>query len=864
MREVFQSQLEERTREEGWKGWVGLTLRTARGMTVGAWSEWRSARKRRKPPGGGPGFRIRLELRHALRRLKRNPAFTVLTVATLGLGIGSFSSVYSVVDSVLLEPMPYEHPHRLAWVWRDYSDWFDITRGWLGGPDVAWMQEERETFEAVAAVRSGRMNLTARVGVEPREVRTTATSAVFFDLLGVSPARGRGFLPGEDHPDATPVAVLTHGLWMDAFGGAPGLVGGEIYLDGEVFTVIGILPRKFAFLMPTSLGDPVPAEVFVPLRMNLTAQDRGNGFLAGLVRTREGVSLARVEGSLASVAHRVDEGWSGGELRLRADPMKENLVAGVRPALVAILAGAALLLLILAGNLAVLLLARTSGRSQELAVRTALGGGRGAIAGSVLVEVGLLAMGGGLLGLLLGVWGTDLLAAVAAHRLPRAAEISLDGSVVAMALGLSVALGALVSMAPLVRALGGHPGRTLREGSERTGESLRRARGRSLLVVVQVALSVVLLVEAGLLARSMAGLLASDPGFDPEETLTLRIALDPGAYGEDAAVLDLVSSLERRLGSLPEVEAVGFTDGLPLRAAPSQSDVHFPGAPGNRGDHNADNPLVDRLRASPGYFAAAGFRMLQGRAFRSFQVAEGSLEVVIDDVLAGRFFPDGSAVGAPVLVSPTDTALVAGVVDQARAYDVHRDDRGQVYLPLGYGPPRALSVALRTTGSPEALVAPSRAVVRELDPALPVSEVETLEEIVQESLSRERINLQLLGSFALASLLLASLGVYGVVANAVVRRRREMGLRMAMGATASEVVRAMLRQGGRLVLGGVLLGLAAAALLSRFLTSLLYGVASLDLLTYAGVALGLSVVAGVAAWIPARRVTRIRPWEALR
>lgn len=864
MRDVFKSQLQDRITERGWTGVVGLLFRTTWGMAAGAREEWRTAGW----PGGGldrgAGNSVGLELRQALRRLRRNPAFTVLAVATLGLGVGSFTSIYSVVDSVLLEPMPYEEPDELAWVWRDYSDWFDITQGWLGGPDVAWMQEETGVFQGVAAVRSGRMNLTARAGVEPQEVRTTITSAGFFELLGVLPTLGRGFLPGEDHPDANPVAVLTYELWVGPFGRAPDLLGRDIYLNGQATTVVGILPEGFAFLMPTSLGDPLPADLFLPLRIALANEGTGNGFLAGLVRVREGVPRAQVEGTLASVADRVDEGWEGGELRLHADPMKESLVAAIRPALTAILAAAGLLLLVLGANLATLFLARASGRSQELAVRAALGGSRKAVAGSVLAEIALLALGGGLVGFLLSMWGTDLLAAFAANRFPRADEIALDWSGITVVLGISVALGAIASITPLARGLRGSPDRALREVRERTGESRRQALGRSALVVAQVALSVVLLVGAGLLTRSMAGLLAADPGFDPEETLTFRVALDPTAYAEDEAVLDFTSLLERRLRSLPGVEAVGFTDGLPLRSTPSQSDVFFPGAPGNRGDENADRPLVDRIRVSPGYFEAAGFRMLQGRAFRSPRDPEVPLEVVIDDLLARRFFPDGSAVGGRVLVTATDTALIAGVVDQARAYDVHRDDRGQIYYPLGFWSARGLSVAIRSDLSLETLIRPSHAIVRELDPGLPVSEVETLEGVILDSLSTERMNLQLLGAFAMAALLLASLGVYGVVANAVVQRRRTMALQMAMGATASEVVREVLQRGGRLVLVGVLLGLGAAAMVSRLLSSLLYGVAGVDLPTYLGVAVGLSLVAGVAAWVPARRVARIQPWEALR
>ncbi|HSR43333.1 MAG TPA: FtsX-like permease family protein, partial [Longimicrobiales bacterium] len=608
----------------------------------------------------------------------------------------------------------------------------------------------------------------------------------------------------------------------------------------------------------------VGADLYVPLRMDLAAQDPGSGFLSGLVRRRSDVPEARIEAALAAVADRVDEGWGEGRaLRLWAAPLREDLVADVREPLLAVLAAAGFLLLALAANLATLFLARAAGREHESATRTALGAGRADLAVSVLAEIVLLTLAGAVLGVALSAQGAAFLADLAEGTLPRTAEIGLDASTVALAGAVSLVLGLLASVGPVARAVGGDPGRALRDAGVRGGDSRRRVRGRSLLVVVQVALSLVLLVGAGLLGRSLAGLLATDPGFDASGALTLRLSLDPGRYPDAPAVEAFVSDALARLEGLPGVEAAGASESLPLLTGTNQTGVRFPGAPGNTGDADADNPLADVLEVSPGFLRAGGLRLLQGRVFTRADESSGHPVVIVDDVLARRFYPTGSAVGGRVWTGG-DTATIVGVVDQARWYDVHRDDRGQVYFPSWVDPDGELYLAVRAAGDPEALVPGVRRVLRDLDPNVPVSEIRTLEAVVREALREERLNLALVASFAAASLLLAALGVYGVVANAVVRRRGEIGLRMAIGARAGRVVRTVLRDGLVLVAAGLALGLPAAWAASRLLGALLFGVRPFDPWTYGAVGLLLAAVAVLAAWIPARRVTRIDPAEALR
>jgi len=518
---------------------------------------------------------------------------------------------------------------------------------------------------------------------------------------------------------------------------------------------------------------------------------------------------------------------------------------------------------VLGGNLATLYISRGAVRERDLAVRTAIGGSRGAVAGSVLSEAALVALAGAAGGVLLATAGSALLARAAADTLPRSADIALDGTGVAVAVGLAAALGFVAVLPATLRAArAASPGAALREASG-SGDSRRRGRSRDALVVFQVALSMVLLVGGGLLGRSLSELLRVDPGFDPVGTLTFRVGLDGDRYERDER-LAFERRLRARLGTLPSVEAVGVVTALPLSREASQRRPAFLEAPGNVGDPDADHPLLDQFFATPGYLRAAGLRLLDGRDFREGDGAEGAPVALIDDVVATRFYPDGSAVGSRI-VTGSDTATIVGVVDQARVHDIRADDRGQLYWPVATLAPPGLRVAVRVeSGDPLALVPAARAVVAELDPSVAISEVRTLEAIVDDVLGEERLNLGLVSAFALAALLLSALGVYGVVANAVVRRRPEIGVRMALGAEAGRVAAGVLSQGLRLVLAGVGLGLAGAWGASRLAAPLLYAVQPRDPLTFGAVAALLIGVGAGAAWLPARRATRVDPAEVLR
>ena len=868
MRAAYRAQKEAR-HERGRSALAVLRVRTVMGMAGGAaaeWVEW-SARRRAEKGGGilGAAEAWKTEVGLAARRLRRAPGFTTLAVSTLALGTGAFAAVFTVVESVLLEPMPYESPEELAWVWRDYP-WRDLSRVLLGSNDVRYLAEQ-PIVEGMIVTGSSRTTLAGLDGrgLSPRDVTVVTASHDFLETLGVRPLLGRGFRLQDGDPAAPAVVLLRHDLWRDAFGADPAVVGRTVTLAGEPAEVVGVLPPRFDFLRHMTAGEPIRADLYAPFRTDLDAQPPGTAWLTCLVRFRGGPGSPERRAALERVAALVNEDYGAPDerrLRLTATPVREDLVGDVRAPLTGVTGAAAFLLLVLGANLATLFISRGAMRERDLAVRAAIGGSRGAVASSVFAEAVLVTLAGAAGGVLMAWAGADALARLTADALPRAADIALDGSGIAVAVGLAAVLGLLAALPPTLRARTVAPADGLREAAG-TGESRRRSRSRDVLVVAQVALSLVLLVGGGLLGRSLAELLRVDPGFDPTGTLTFRVGLDGEAYGADER-LAFERGLRARLTALPGVEAVGVVNAFPLaRQQIALSPPEFLDAAGNAVDANAD-PLLDLFFASPGYVRAAGLRLLDGRDFREGEVADGAFVALIDDITAARFYPDGSAVGSRI-ESGNDTATIVGVIDQPRFHDMRTDGRGQLYLPTSRVALSGPRVAVRVgSGDPLALVPAARAVVAELDPRLAVSEVRTLESIVDEALSEERLNLGLVSAFAMAALLLSALGIYGVVANAVVTRRPEIGVRMALGAGAGIVAIMVLAQALRLVTIGVIVGLAGAWAASRFLAALLYAVDPRDPLTMGAVAAMLLGVGALAAWLPARRAIRIDPVEVLR
>lgn len=864
MRGAYRAQREAR-RGAGRGALAALAVRTVVGMARGAAAEW----KARGGAGSGGGVVERVEawvreLGQAARRLRRVPGFTVMAVATLGLGTGAFGAVFTVVNDVLWKPMPYKNPGELAWVWRDYP-WMHAPRLLLGSHDVEYL-EEQPGVESVVVTGSYRTTLAGLTGdgARPRDVRVITASPGFLDVLGVRPLLGRGLRPEDADPGAPTVVLLRYDLWRDLFGADPSVIGRTVMLGGNTAEVVGVLPPRFDFLKDESVGRPINGDLYAAFQTPLNGRPPGEAWLDCLVRFRGGPQSPEARAALKNVQERLQAEFLHGDskhtLRLRATPLREDLVGDLRSPLTAVLAAAGFLLLVLGANLATLFISRSVARERDLAVRTAIGGSRRVVAGSVLAETLLVAFAGAALGTMVAWAGSDALARVTTGTLPRAAGIALDGTSVAVTVGLTMALALLAAVPPILRARATDPGRALREAAG-IGESRRRRLGRDALVVVQVALSLLLLVGGGLLGRSFAELLRVDPGFDPARTLTFRVGLDGTAYESAPERLAFERRLRTRLSALPGVEAVGLANALPLAGQQAGlTTAEFVNAPGNTGDSDADRPLLDLFFITPGYLRAAGFRLLEGRGFR-----EGETSVaLIDNVVAARFYPGGRAIGSRIAFG-RDTATIVGVVDQPRFHDLRSEGRGQVYEPAANVALSGPHVAVRLRrGDPLTLVPAVRAAIAELDPHLAVSEVRTLKAIVASALSEERLDLGLVTALALAALLLAALGVYGVVAGVVSRRRPEIGVRMALGAGTGNVVAMVLSQGLRLVLVGVALGLVAAWVTSRLVSSLLYEVQAHDPLTFGAVATLLIGVGTLAAWLPARRATRVDPVEVLR
>jgi putative ABC transport system permease protein len=811
--------------------------------------------------GSGSGRLLR-DGQVTLRRLLRAPGFVAATVCTLTVGLGTFAVVYTAYQKILVEPLPYERPDELYYAWRDYT-WFGFERGWLGPTDVAEFQAAGGIFAGAAGMLLGNWTLSSSDDADPFEVPIVAASPNLFDLLGVQPVLGRGFAPEEVGPDRPQVVVLTHRLWQ-RLGGDPGIVGTELNLNGDPWTVIGVMGSDFRFVRHSSMGSPQPADAFVTLNQHLAEGNPNSGSYAGLIRVRAGTPPEAVESAVAAVGSLIDERDFGSQgLRLYPVGVREDLVAPARPALTVLLLAGVFLVLVLMVNLATLLLARAARRERELAVSRALGASPAALARPTILEGAALGLLGGVGAVVVGIFGTRALVALAPLDLPRRDAIALDWPIGLLVLATGLLVGLTSAAVPGVWAARTRLGSLMGVMGVRGGGG--RARMRRGLVVIQVALSLVLLTAGGLVVRSFDQLLRVDPGFDPAGVLTVRIpimgAANPGAEGIHA----LHDRIQGELAALPGVIAVGAVPGLPLTGTgASQTGVTFPGAPGITGDGDVDSPLVDWAAVRPGYFEAIGARVIEGRTFEG-PPRDGVLEIVIDRTLARQFFPTSSAIGATATFGP-DGSEVIGVVDHIRRVDIHQEGLPQVWIRNDAEGPTAFSMSwvIRTHRPPASLIPEVRNTIRAIDPRLPLEQVRTMNEIVGDALRQQRISAVLIAGISLGALLLAAMGLFGLMSGTVTRRRHELAVRIALGAGHGRILRLVMREGAVLVAIGLLLGIPGVFLGGRFLQGMLYGVSPFDPLTLIAVAVGLAGVAMAATYLPARRVLGIEPAGVLR
>jgi putative ABC transport system permease protein len=797
------------------------------------------------------------ELRQTSRGLLRSPGFTAVVALTLALAIGANTAIFSLVEGVLLRPLPFADPGRLVAVWEDHSR--------AGGEDrvslaPATVEDFRRTgaFSGLAAQWTSPVTLTG--GGEAAALRAARVSPEFFRVLGVPPLLGRTFRPGKDAVERA--AVLSHALWRRRFGGDPGILGRAVILDGKPFSVIGIMPRRFR--VPLFFREPrESAELWLPLEIPPAMDNHDARVLQVVGRLAPGRSLESARAELAAAGRRlaaaVPQSWA--RVGTAAVPLEEQIVGDVRPVLLVLQAAVGLVLLVACANLASLLLARALARGRDLSVRAALGAGRARLVRLVLGESLLLALLGGGAGLLLAAWGARLLVRLAPAGTPRLEDVGLDAGTLAFALGLALAASLGFGLAPALRAFGA--GATVASRTGGRGGTAGRGQGRlrDLLVVGQIALALVLLVGAGLLGQSFLRLRRVDPGFRADHVLTLKLALPPARYADPGAQARFFEELFRRLRAVPGVIAAGGITRLPLDTGWGSVAVAAEGG----AVAGEEPPLAGVRQVTTGYFDALGIPLREGRGFRAADDERSHPVVLVNDTLARRFWPAGRAVGRHLRIGPPGEPWrdVVGVVRDVAFDSLASTPEPEVFVPHTQLPSDWFQLVVRAGGAPLGVAAGVRGAVRELDRDLPVADVRPLSEHVAESIAGPRFSAFLVASFALAALVLSATGVFALTAYTVASRTREIGIRMALGAQPGDLLRWIVGRAARLAAAGVALGLAAGALLARALASQLFGVTAVDLPTFAGGALFLSGVCLAASYLPARWAARRDPRIAL-
>jgi len=793
------------------------------------------------------------------RRLARSPIFAATTIGTLTIGLGMFAVVYTAVQKVLIDPMPYKDPGDLYYVWRDYGPIADLQRGSLAGTDILEMQKPNAVIEDAAGLQPFLGGIFAlREGAEPMEIAVTRTSPNLFDLLGVAPALGRSFAPDEIGRAREQVMVLTHHLWT-RLGADAGIVGANVRLQGRQFTVIGVLPPDFTFVRNEAAASPQRVDAYIPLTVNLAEPDRRGGY-AGLIRARRGASPGAVAAAVDLVGRAIDaRDFNSRGLKLYSVGLKADVISRIRPALVVLGAAGLVLVFMLMLNLASVLIARSAQREHEVAVSRALGANTIAIIRSTLLEGGLLGLAGGALGALAAIWGARALVALAPLDLPRREAIAIDLSIAATVIAVGVLLGALAAAPPAVWAARTSLSSLLAGSAVRGGGGEGRLRRG--LIVAQMALSLVLLSSGALVMRSFERLLRADPGFQPDGVFTVRVRCPPEFFPQMSDVIAFQDRVQRALAAIPGVIGASAASALPLTANALQTTITIPGAPGNTGDAEQDKVLADMIAVRANYVEVMDMRLIAGRTFTEFRQNDVT-EAMIDTAIARRFFPDGNAIGATIRLGAQSLTII-GVFNQARLYDVHADGRPQILVRAELGS-RPLFYVMRTTREPHSLLPEVQSAVHRIDPRVAVGDPRAMDDIVQASLSPQAIGGALISAFAVGALLLAAMGLFGVVSGSVTRRRHELAIRLALGAGHGRVLRLVLKEGALLVMAGLLIGAPGIYIANRMIRGLLVGVSPSDPLTLLAAALGLLLVTMVTCYVPARRALRIEPAQLLR
>ena len=800
------------------------------------------------------------DLRVAVRSLVKNPGFSLVTIVTLGLGIGAITAIFSLVQAVLLRPLPYAEPDRLVLVETAFDE-EGLLPTMLSGPEYLDLKGQTDVLSHVSSVLEGTFTITGEG--DPWQVKALGASPSFFQLLGVDAALGRTFLPEEEGPAAKAV-ILAYDFWRSRFGSDPSIIQRTIQVDGEAYRVVGVLPEGFSMLA-TDDHLATDVDLWVAMPFDYSAMNRNYRSFRVLARLQPGVSLTAAQASIESLAKGLEEKYPDSyrdrKWDLKLQPFGAHVIAGVRLPLLLLMGAVVGVLLIACGNVANLLLARAATRRRELAVRISLGASRRRLVGQLLTEQVILSLCGALVGVLFAAWGLKVILALNPGRIPRLSEVALDPAALGFVLLLSMATAVLTGLVPLLRAVRQAAAPALREGGRGQMSSLSGRRLHSVLVIAEVALALLVVIGTGLLLRSFQELQSVDPGFDADHVLSLRIDLPGDRYGHRSERAAFFAELTERIERLPGVVSAGVVSHLPFTDAYWSYPVIAEGRP----PQPDDDEFVDLRSATPGYFKTMGAHLVAGRYFDTSDDLSTGHVAILDRNLAERLFPDEDPIDKLVRVKETDLIRrVVGVVEHIHHYGLEDEPKGQIYFAYAQNPRTQGAVVVRTKVDPKTLIEPIQQQIWAMDKDQPSYDIATMSERVDRSLGPTRFSLVMFSIAAFIAVLLAAVGVYALLSFSVAQRHQEMGVRSALGARRGELLALVVRQGLRLALFGLGIGLVLALLGVRTLESTLYGVPAYDPVTLIAVPLLLLAVVFLATLLPALRATRIDPMTALR
>jgi putative ABC transport system permease protein len=803
------------------------------------------------------------DVRYALRNLRKRPLFSLIVVFTLALGIGANTAIFSVVDAVLLAPLPYGDPDNLVALWAK-NEKQNVTQQPVSYPNIVDLKQANDVFEHLSAVRGELFSLTDRD--EPERVTGVRVSTNILTLLETTPVLGRNFVPEEEQPAKAAVALISHGLWQRRYSGDPRLIGQAIIIDGKSYTVIGILP-EWLKQPGITLGNLSGPDVWIPVVPAASEQNRNFANMRILARLKRGLTLAQAQVEVDALGARLERQYpdSNTNVRFGVVGLREQLTGRVSKALWILLGVVGCVLLIACANVANLLLARAASRQSEIAVRSALGATRPQLIRELLAECVVLSLTGGLLGLLLAYLGVTLMTSLNSGAIPRADEIGISGEVLMFTLVLSLLTGVAFGIVPAFQSSRSQLAEDLKEAKKGASGSVRHGRSLHGLVVVEIALALVLVAGAGLMTRSFRSVLRIDAGFEPHNVLTFSAALPLATYKDQQQHVQFFERALAKIQALPGVQTAAGTFRVPI-AGFATVIFTVQGKPVPTGQA----PIADYRTITAGYFQAMGIRLLKGRRFTEHDSADAPDAVIVNEELARRFWPGEDPIGKRLQVGTEFTRWreVIGVVGNAKLSGLEANTDPAIYVPFPQNSwPNALRnsfIVLRTTTDPKSLVPAIRRELRGIDPTFPITQIRTMDEIVGDSLSQRRFNTALLALFAFVAVALAAVGIYGVMSYAVSQRTREMGIRIALGARQSDITKLVTSKGARLAALGIAIGVLAAAISSRLMSSLLFGITATDPITFVLTAVLLGIVTLLASYIPSRRAAGTDPISALR